>query len=160
MSAVSLKSRLPEYQPLQASGPPGLLPLRNDRLPDRPARPEGIAAGPAGPAHGRRPGKPAAGRKESRLRRAGAEARRWPGRYSAASLNSGCPIPAFLVVMPERLHAPGNDCLPSKTALPDDMAVSPAWPRPADCGHEREPYTQACMRHRAAIYQRSLGEFL
>ncbi len=48
---------------LQASGPPGLLPPTHDRLPGEPARPDGIAAGPDGPAHGRRPGKPAAGRK-------------------------------------------------------------------------------------------------
>jgi len=35
-SAAILRSRLPEYQHLQASGPPGLLPLRNDRLPGKP----------------------------------------------------------------------------------------------------------------------------
>ena len=30
----------------------------------------------------------------------------------------------FLVVMPERLHALGNDCLPGKTTHPDDIAAS------------------------------------
>ena len=99
-------------------------------------------------------------RASRRPRRAGGgDARRWASRDSAA-LNSGCLIPAFLVVMPERLHAPGNDCLPSKTAHPGDITASPAWPRPTDCGQEREPYTRACMRHRAAIYRRSLEEFL
>ncbi|MBP7070516.1 MAG: hypothetical protein KBA97_05540 [Methanothrix sp.] len=39
----------------------GLLPPRNDRLPGNPSRLEGIAAGQNGPAHGQRPGKPAAG---------------------------------------------------------------------------------------------------
>ncbi|HPM26529.1 MAG TPA: hypothetical protein PLD96_04260 [Methanothrix sp.] len=76
---MGLKSRLPEYQPLQTSGPPGLLPLRNDRLPDKPARPDDIGAGPHGPAHGRRPGKPAAGRKASHERRT-AEVQRRKGR--------------------------------------------------------------------------------
>jgi len=46
---------------LHASGPTGFLLLRNDRLPGKPARPDDIAAGPDGPAHGRRPDKPAAG---------------------------------------------------------------------------------------------------
>ena len=71
---------------------------------------------------------------------------RLPSLDSAAALNSGCPIPAFPVIMPERLHAPRNDCLPSKTAHPGDITASPAWPRPTDRGQEREPYTRACMR--------------
>ena len=49
---------------------PVLLPLKNDRLPGKPARPDGIVAGPDGPAHGRRPGKPAAGQMASGERRA------------------------------------------------------------------------------------------
>ncbi|NYT09660.1 MAG: hypothetical protein GKC09_06955 [Methanosarcinales archaeon] len=72
-----LRARDPGHpnQHLQASALPGLLPLRNDRLPAKPARPDGIAAGPDGPAHRRRPGNPATGPKASRERRAG-EARR------------------------------------------------------------------------------------
>jgi len=133
----------------------------HDRPPGKPARPDGIAAGPDGPAQGRRSGVPApmtmaSGGPGAGVRRGRG---RWPSPDSAA-LNSGCLIPAFLVVMPERLHAPGNDCLPSKTAHPGDITASPAWPRPTDCGQEREPYTRACMRHRAAIYRRSLEEFL
>jgi len=44
-SAAILKSRL-KYQHIQASCPLALLPLRNDRLPDKPSRPDGIAACP------------------------------------------------------------------------------------------------------------------
>jgi len=64
---------------LQASGPPGLLLLRNNRLPGKPARPDDIAAVPDGPAQGRLPGNPVAGRKASRERRAaGGVATAWP----------------------------------------------------------------------------------
>ena len=50
---------------------PASCPTVYDRLPGKPARPDGTAAGPDGPAHGRRPGKPAAGRNASRECRTG-----------------------------------------------------------------------------------------
>ena len=50
--------------------------------PCRPARPDRIAAGPDSPAHGRQPGRPAAGRKASRERRAGG-GRRGDGKAGA-----------------------------------------------------------------------------
>jgi len=55
---------------------PASCPTVYDRLPGKPARPDGTAAGPDGPAHGRRPVKSAAGRKANRERRPGVEARR------------------------------------------------------------------------------------
>jgi len=42
-SAAILKSRL-KYQHIQASCPLALLPLRNDRLPGRPAKTQGIGS--------------------------------------------------------------------------------------------------------------------
>ena len=117
-----------ECQHPQTSCPPSLLPLRNDRLPGKPAHPADIAAGPDGPAHGPRPGKLAAGRKASRARRARAAAglRRWPGQESALSLKSRLPEYQPLQASgPPGLLPPRTDRLSDSPARPEGIAAGP-----------------------------------
>jgi len=73
---MGIQPLLPNASILRHHARPASCPPTNDRLPGKPAYLDDIAAGPDGPAHGQRPGKSAAGRKASRERRAGAEARR------------------------------------------------------------------------------------
>jgi hypothetical protein len=132
--AASLKSRLPNTSIIRHQARPAPAP-GNDRPPDKPAHPDDIASSLHGPAHGQRPGKPAAGqRRAESAGRAGGAAMALLG--PAASLDPGCRIPASTGIRPARPPAHGPDRLPGKPARPDDILTSADLA--ADIRHERE----------------------